>query len=383
MKKYHATPSNISSSILGKLTRKPVWIGREKYILITDKQDMPNGYAAIIAQNTPKKQRRIPILHNLEGVEQLNDGDIISIDPDGDVNVLYEINSPHNTLMATERCNYSCIMCPQPKVANEEDKTHLNLKLISLMNRQTQSLGITGGEPTLIGDKLLDIVSACKKKLPRTALTLLTNGMRFEDKEYARKISLIRHPDLVIDVPLHADTDTEHNAIIGAKGFYKTIKGLYNLALFEQKTGIRIVIHKMTYKRLPQLAEFIYRNFPFVFHVAFMQMETIGLAKENIEKLWIDPHDYNEELEKAVVYLSQREVNVSVYNAQLCIIPHSLWQFARKSISLWKRIYIKECKECECREDCGGFFASSEEKHSQCIEALKKQTARNYLTKSV
>ena len=184
---------------------------------------------------------------------------------------------------------------------------------------------------------LSDVISACKQKLPRTALTLLTNGMRFEDKEYARKISLIRHPDLVIDIPLYADTDTEHDAIIGAKGFYKTIKGLYNLALFEQKTGIRIVIHKMTYKRLPQLAEFIYRNFPFVFHVAFMQMETIGLAKENIEKLWIDPHDYNDELEKAVVYLSQREVNVSVYNAQLCIIPPSLWQFARKSISLWKR----------------------------------------------
>jgi len=372
MKKYHATPLNISVSILGKLTRKPVWTGRGKHILITDKQNIPNGYAAIIAKNAPKKQRRIPILHNLERAEQLNNGDIISIEPDGKVNVLYDINSPHNTLMVTERCNYSCIMCPQPKVANEKDKTHLNLRLISLMNKRTQSLGITGGEPTLIGDKLLDIISACKKELPRTALTLLTNGMRFEDKEFAQKISLIRHPDLVIDIPLYADTDTEHDTIIGAKGFYKTIKGLYNLALFEQKIGIRIVIHKMTYKRLPQLSEFIYRNFPFVFHVAFMQMETIGLAKENIERLWIDPYDYNNELEKAVVYLSQREVNVSIYNTQLCILPPNLWQFARKSISLWKRIYIEECDKCECREDCGGFFASSEEKHSGHIKALKK-----------
>jgi len=372
MKKYHTTPSNISALLLGKITRKPIWIRRERYILITDKRDIPCGYAAIIAKNVPKNQRRIPILYNLEGVEHLNDGDIISIDPDGNVNVLYELNSPHNTLMTTERCNYSCIMCPQPKVANEDDKTHLNLKLISLMNRQTQSLGITGGEPTLIGDKLLDIISACKQKLPRTALTLLTNGMRFEDKEYARKISLIRHPDLVIDIPLYADTDTEHDAIIGAKGFYKTIKGLYNLALFEQKTGIRIVIHKMTYKRLPQLAEFIYRNFPFVFHVAFMQMETTGLASKNIDQLWIDPYDYNDQLKRAVDFLFNRNMNVSIYNAQLCVIPESLWRFTRKSISAWKNIYFEQCVQCFHRAECGGFFESSAEKHSEHIKPMKQ-----------
>ena len=39
-----------------------------------------------------------------------------------------------------------------------------------------------------------------------------------------------------------------------------------------------IVVHKQTYQRLPQLADFIYHNFPFVSQVAFLQMETIGNA---------------------------------------------------------------------------------------------------------
>ena len=110
------------------------------------------------------------------------------------------------------------------------------------------------------------------------------------------KLAKCRHQDLQIDIPLFSDIADEHNRIVGAKTFYKTVQGLYNLALFRQHIGLRIVVHKQTYKRLPQFADFIYHNFLFVAHVVFMQMETTGLAKENFDDLWIDPYDYNDEL---------------------------------------------------------------------------------------
>lgn len=370
MKKYYGTSFNVSTPILGVITRNPIWMNRRNFILITNRKRLPHGYAAVITNNIFQAQKTIPIVCKVEGVVLLNNGDIVSIDPDGQINILYDVTSPHNSLMVTGRCNCSCVMCPQPKVDKEDDKTLLNLKLISLMKSQTKCLGITGGEPTLLGDKLIDIISACKKHLPKTAITLLTNGVRFADKGYVQRLSAISHPDLVIDIPLYSDTDTEHDMIIGAKGFYKTIKGLYNLAILEQKIGIRIVIHRLNYQRLPQLAEFIYRNFPFVFHVAFMQMEIMGLANENVEKLWIDPYDYNNELEKAVLYLFQRDMNVSIYNTQLCILPPEIRRFARKSISLWKRSYIEKCNKCVCRNDCGGFFTTSGEKYSQHIAPI-------------
>ncbi|MDR3338607.1 MAG: hypothetical protein LBT25_00680 [Candidatus Symbiothrix sp.] len=175
------------------------------------------------------------------------------------------------------------------------------------------------------------------------------------------------HHDLQIDVPIFSDIDTEHNRIVGAKTFYKTIEGLYNLAKFRQKIGLRIVVHKQTYKRLPQLAEFIYRNFPFVSHVAFMQMETVGLAQNNIDELWIDPYDYNTELEEAVLNLARRNMNVSIYNSQLCILPESIRNYAKQSISDWKNIYLPECDGCELIKECAGFFASAENKHSEHI----------------
>jgi His-Xaa-Ser system radical SAM maturase HxsC len=259
-------------------------------------------------------------------------------------------------------------MCPQPRKKDKESKTPFNLKLISLMDKSTKLLGITGGEPTLIGEELFEVIEACKRYIPEAQIDILSNGMKFDDFEYVKAMVLLQHPNLVFAIPLYADTDNEHNDIIQAQGFYKTIQGIYNLALFNQRIEIRIVIHKTNYKRLPQLAEFIYHNFPFVYHIAFMGMETVGLAERNIELVWIDPHDYVPQLEKAVLYLYQRDMNVSIYNLQLCILPKELRAFSVKSISLWKNIYLDECATCDLKDTCGGFFASSRNRHSAYIQ---------------
>ena len=185
------------------------------------------------------------------------------------------------------------------------------------------------------------------------------------------KLAKCRHLDLQIDIPLFSDIADEHNRIVGAKTFYKTVQGLYNLALFRQRIGLRIVIHKQTYKRLPQFADYIYHNFPFVAQVAFIQMETIGLAKENFEKLWIDPYDYNKELQEAVLLLADRGMKPYIYNAQLCVLPEDIRCFAQQSISDWKDIYIPECKDCALKSRCGGFFESSRHIHSAHIKKIE------------
>ena len=216
------------------------------------------------------------------------------------------------------------------------------------------------------------LLSACKKYIPDAQVDILSNGIKYSDFEYVKRIVLLQHPHLMFAVSLYADTDSEHNDIVQAKGFHKTIQGIYNLALFNQRVEIRVVIHNLNYKRLLRLAEFIYHNFPFTYHIAFMGMETIELAEKNIGQIWIDPHDYMPQLKDAVLYLEQRNMNVSVYNLQLCILPEVLWQHAVKSISSWKNIYLDECKECDLRNDCGGFFFSSRNRHSEYIRPLEK-----------
>ena len=112
--------------------------------------------------------------------------------------------------------------------------------------------------------------------------------------------------------------------------------GLHQLARFGVQTEIRVVLHAISIPRLPQLAEYIYRNLTFTEHVALMGLENIGYAPRNMGDLWIDPHDYQDQLESAVELLSTRGMSVSIYNHQLCVLRPSLWKFARQSISDWK-----------------------------------------------
>lgn len=169
-------------------------------------------------------------------------------------------------------------------------------------------------------------------------------------------------------VPLYADTEAEHDEIMGVKGaFNETIQGLHNLALYELPVEIRIVIMSMNYMRLLNIADFIYRNLTFAYHVVFMAMETCGNAQKNIDRVWVDPYDYRKELLEACKFLHRRYMLISIYNHQLCVLPEDLWPIARKSISDWKNVFLPACDGCCQRENCGGFFTSALIRHSDHI----------------
>lgn len=372
MREIRGTSFNIDGDIVGRITlNKGRIFGRFDNIFVgKDVSEPVRGYRATITENASIKNTSIPYCV-VSSIENFREGDVVLLNAQGEIVFIYEVASKHNAVMATELCNHRCLMCAQPPVLREKDKTPFNLKLISLFDKSTLEVGITGGEPTLIGDNLFLLIKHIKKELPKAAISILSNGVRFSDKEYTIKLAECRHKDLQIDIPLFSDIAKEHNRIVGAFTFYDTVKGLYNLALFRQRVGIRIVIHKQTYKRLPQLANFIYQNFPFVNQVAFMQMEPIGLAKDNFDELWIDPYDYNPELREAILLLSDRGIRAYIYNAQLCVLPEDIRPYAKQSISDWKDIYLPECVDCLLKGQCAGFFESSKEVHSRHIAKIE------------
>lgn len=371
MKQINGTPININADILGRITLKNKNItNRKNEILVkANVTSVPAGYAAVITNSKIVSDGK-PCVEDVQNLDEFNEGDVVLINNKGEIVFLYEIKSLHNAIFATELCNHRCIMCPQPPIAKEKDKTPFNLKLISLIDKHTMEVGITGGEPTLIGDKLFDLIRQIQKYQPKAGISLLSNGVKFADRSYAMKLAMCKHHDIQIDVPIFSDIAEIHNRIVGANTFYKTVQGLYNLALFHLRIGLRIVVHKLTYQRLPQLADYIYHNFPFVSQVAFMQMETTGKADANLDELWIDPYDYNEELKQAVLLLSNRGICTRIYNAQLCVLPIEIRDYAVCSISDWKDSYLPECKECLLRNQCGGLFESNQKHHSKYIKPI-------------
>ena len=356
--------------LLGKVTLKGKSIlNRSDYIYVGNVKTCPMGYLASITNETDVSGTK-PIVSDVN-INLFNEGDVVLITKEGVITFLYEMGSHQNAVMATELCNHRCIMCPQPPVLKEQNKTDFNLKLISLFDKATTEVGITGGEPTMIGDDLFNLINAIKKHCPKAAITILSNGVKFADKAYAMKLAQCGHPNLQVDVPLFSDIPEIHNAIVGAKTFYKSIQGLYNLALFNIRIGIRFVVHRKTYDRMVKFADFIYHNLPFVSQVAFMQMETVGMAEKNIEDLWIDPFDYNNELKEAVLLLNDRRMNPLIYNAQLCVLPEEIRPFAMQSISDWKDVFVEECEGCSLKSKCAGFFAGNKEHLSTHIHKIE------------
>lgn len=200
---------------------------------------------------------------------------------------------------------------------------------------------------------------------------MLTNGRRFAWPEFTRSFVDAASPRVSLGIPLYSDTAWEHDHVVQADhAFDQTIQGLYQLARYDWPIEIRVVLHALTVPRLLDLCHYIYRNLPFASHVALMGLEITGFTRPNLDKLWIDPYDYRNELAEAVEFLAVRGMNVSVYNHQLCVIPRPLWKFARQSISDWKNVYFEECTKCSAREQCGGLFASATRRHSAHIKAI-------------
>jgi His-Xaa-Ser system radical SAM maturase HxsC len=306
-------------------------------------------------------------------LDYLSDGDVISLAHDGSrVAVLYRKNGRQNSVLLTERCDNYCLMCSQPP--RERDDSWLidqAMEMLTMLPPDCGEIGFTGGEPTLYGDRFIELMQLCADHLSETDIHILSNGRRFADLGFAAKYAAIDNPRMMVGIPLYGSESSLHDYVVQAHGaFDETVKGILNLGRLDQRIEIRVVIHQQTAPALVEIADFIARNLPFVEQVALMGLEMMGLARRNINEVWIDPHDYRAELTEAATILDRHGVRTMIYNHQLCLLDRAAWRFAVKSISDWKNEYLPECSTCTVREQCGGFFSSAKYRVSQRIHPI-------------
>lgn len=343
---------------------------------------LPVGCLILPIQQAAIEAFHGPQLLNPNDSTIVQPGDVVVVTPDSRVvRVLYRRGSNSNLLFMTDRCNSLCLMCSQPP-KDVDDLWHVeeNLRLIDLMDPGEEQIGISGGEPTLYREGLLEIIAKAKSVIPEKSLHLLSNGRLQSDPSWISDLKAVAHPQLTWGIPLYADNPDDHDHVVQAPGaFSETLKGIYNLARANQRIEVRVVLSKLTAPRLPELAYFIFRNMPFVQHVALMGIENMGLAKKNYADLWIDPLDYQDELSQAAHFLDIRGLPVSVYNLPLCVLDPSLSPFYRQSISDWKNLFIEACHGCAAVTQCAGFFKSHSSRwQSRGIRSLTAEELGTY-----
>lgn len=372
--KVKGNTASVPQVIVAPVTRKPEPAKEKIFLADNAWPGCPDHYKATAGCSSDITGLSIPAIGGIASLDHLTENDIVAIHPDGLIQTLYRPGSCHNFLFFTERCNSNCLMCSQPPRDRDDTAYFYDLyqQLIPLIPKDCAELGITGGEPTLLGNRFFHLLHLLQEELPETELHCLTNGRSFAWPNVAARLGNMQYNRLMLGIPLYADVYHIHDYIVQAKdAFYQTMEGLYQLAGYGQRLEIRIVLHQLTIPRLVKLARYIYKNLPFVEHVAFMGLEHQGYTPFNIDKLWIDPFHYRSELSEAVTLLDGYGMNVSIYNAPLCTLPEELWKYARKSISDWKNVYLPECSQCAAAPQCGGLFASGLKKHSDYIKAIR------------
>ncbi len=293
--------------------------------------------------------------------------------PNGIINTVYRTNSNDNTLFLTENCNHDCIMCSQPpkKKSDINEFLDINNEIIDLLPTSLKFLGITGGEPTLYGKHLGTLLNKISKRLPNCEVSLLTNAVLLSHNNIISNFEYLPKSKFIFCIPIYSDFHLIHDRIVNSKGaFFKTIIGIHNLAKYDFRIELRTIPQELNLNRLTKLAQYIYRNLTFVEHSAIMGIEYIGNAQKNFNKIWVSPSELLPKLEKAVEFLHNSGLNVSLFNYQNCMLTEKLRPFIKDSISDWKREYLEKCESCTERSKCGGIFYSSVEKMKPYINPI-------------
>src|SRR5207249_7070457 len=246
-------PLGIRVRMIARVSREPVLEATLRYETVfvptdTFRLSEPNpieGYRAVLSHAeahevaAPLPPSVVPMIHSAE-VDHLRTGDIVILGVDGTVRTVYRPDSSSNTLFATDRCNSNCLMCSQPpKDVDDSYRIEENLEIIRLIKPQPEYLGITGGEPTLLGEGLFRQLSALRDHLPGTHVHILTNGRRFAWPHFTQRFAEVCHPGVSLGIPLYADNAADHDYVVQARGaFDQTMVGLHRLAEYRQNVEI-------------------------------------------------------------------------------------------------------------------------------------------------
>ncbi|WP_341678859.1 His-Xaa-Ser system radical SAM maturase HxsC [Niveibacterium sp. SC-1] len=286
--------------------------------------------------------------------------DVVVLDgPSQTLRLAYRASHRHSALFLTNRCNSNCLMCSQPPTRHDDSwLVSEALAIVRHMSEPPRTLGLTGGEPTLLGPVLPRLLVQLRSELPSTQFEILSNGRALEDPKYVAELAEAGQGSVSWLVPLYGHADFLHDYVVQAPGaFEQTLMGLLNLRDCAQAIQLRIVLIEPVLSHLTELCGYIARNLRFVREVALMACEPIGFALANKAQCSVNLTDWHQTLADGVDALSGVGVRTVIMNAPRCALPRELWRFAARSISDWKQVYADKCGECVERESCSGLFA--------------------------
>jgi len=307
-----------------------------------------------------------------------------------------------------ERCNQDCVFCVVKGTNKGKfgsmDKKEAKRIIKDFVNCGGKVIVFTGGEPTLRGD-LPEIIEYAENFKEINSISIITNGVRLEDKGYLKKIlDADKKRKVSFCFSLHSHKEKISELLTKAKGsFKKTISGIENVTKSGRSISIYQVITTKNCKDLLAFCKFLNNKFPQIRDVTFAYPFPQGNALEND---WIFPKITSLRLYllKSLEFLERKGYKVSIAACgqfPLCAIPgfeekvlESL-SFSEENISgvvgeksfhefemaseEWAEQYknkSSKCQKCVLNKVCQGFWKKYIELFG--FEGIKPVTKDNF-----
>jgi MoaA/NifB/PqqE/SkfB family radical SAM enzyme len=270
------------------------------------------------------------------------------------------------------KCNNNCLNCP---LSHKQSPLTDSSRIASFLeNRESESVLLYGGEPTLRND-IYEIVNAAKNKGYRR-IKVLTNGRAFANIQFLQR--LLETGCNLFEIKLWGSNPSLHDHLTQTNGsFWETLAGLENLAglALDKFFCIRI---PMSRENLTDLENIVISALNFGVNRIILSVQDSGMAFESLM-----PHIRN-------------AINISIFNRtwiQTDGIPFCFMRGLELHIgeiidglnTVYEKTFRhhKYCLECVYREMCPGaeerhleqfgetvYATVTESKHIQAIKAL-------------
>lgn len=294
-------------------------------------------------------------------------------DPAVDIMMSFMANRRIYCAMGYE-CNNKCLFCAVDSEANQPRRLS-NIEIARFLDRlkgmKNIEVEFSGGEPTC-RPEFFYFLEQFYQRYPHIKYILLSNGRMFSNLALAEKLADLEPYSVII--PIHGDTPQLHDAITQATGsFSETLQGIHNLYEYGVNAGIKTIVNKLNYEKMPEIIELIAQKYPKCPGIIINGLEIQGRALINKELIGIRLRETIPSIEKAIDSAGRYGIDVKVYSIPPCMFGEDYRKFAAmklRSTVISKTpkanmceiplTYgtIKKCSGCSAERTCTGCWHS-------------------------
>ena len=250
-------------------------------------------------------------------------------------------------IQITRLCNQNCRFCSNPPENISLPFSEGRKIIDDFISKRYDGVILSGGEPTL-SDELPAYLRYCLEK--KFYAKMITNGQRLSSYPY---LQTLKEAGLYHCAVSLYSCQEEIQAFLAEKNdsLENIIRALENLhSIGGIVVDVNIVINKYNANHLNKISEFVVKNFPFVRHFVFNNvdpfMNNASLNADTIPKL----NEFELELYRAMTFLSAQERTFRVERVPLCYMT----EFSHCSTET-RRIVKKESKAVYFLDERGLF----------------------------